>query len=99
MKSIIIFILSLTLSGVLYAASQSSSMRTQSGQIVSVGDSYTEMVSRLNQSPLSMNSYEYTEVGKTYTAINYAYQIENIVYTFTVINNRITKIEWFNQDP
>ena len=99
MKSIIIFILSLTLSGVLYAASQSSSMRTQSGQIVSVGDSYTEMVSRLNQSPLSMNSYEYTEAGKTYTAINYSYPIENIVYTFTVINNRITKIEWFNQDP
>ena len=58
MFRIFTLILTLLLSNTVFAGTTASSVRTDSGQVVSVGDSFTEMSSRINQSPVSMNSYE-----------------------------------------
>ncbi|OTG83842.1 hypothetical protein [Acinetobacter sp. ANC 4648] len=99
MKSILILLLSLTCSSLLFAANQTNNLRTGNGQLVTIGDSYTELVTRMDQSPLSMNSYEWKENNnRTSIAMDYTYQIENTIYTVTVVNNRVQKIEWINKD-
>ena len=98
MFRILTLILTLLLSNTVFAGTAASSVRTDSGQIVSVGDSLTEMSSRINQSPVSMNSYETKEGETTVTVSDYTYDIDNIRYTFTIINNQVKKIEWTRKD-
>lgn len=98
MKCILALMLSLSLSSIAIAANQTTTLRTPTGQLVSVGDSYTELVTRMDQSPLSMNSYEWKQGKNRYMAMDYLYQIENTVYTVTVVNNQVKKIEWINKD-
>lgn len=94
MKSILTFFIAMTISSVLFAATETSSMRTSSGQLVSIGDSLSDMVIRLNQSPKSMNSYEVKDGNLTKTVVDYVYEIAGVTYTFTIINNQIRKIVW-----
>ena len=98
MFRIFTLILTLLLSNAVFAGTAASSVRTDSGQIVSVGDSLAEMSSRINQSPVSMNSYETKEGETTVTVSDYTYDIDNIRYTFTIINNQVKKIEWTRKD-
>ncbi|OTG65597.1 hypothetical protein [Acinetobacter silvestris] len=98
MKSILIFFLSLTCSSLLFAANETDTLRTANGQLVTIGDSYTKLIDRMDQSPLSMSSYEWKEGKNSYTAMDYIYQIENTIYTVTVVNNQVKKIEWINKD-
>lgn len=98
MFRIFTLILTLLLSNTVFAGTTASSVRTDSGQVVSVGDSFTEMSSRINQSPVSMNSYETKEGETTVTVSDYTYDIDNIRYTFTIINNQVKKIEWTRKD-
>jgi len=98
MKNSLVLVLSLFISNFVYASTAASTVRTSSGQLVSLGDSYEEMASRINQSPISMRSYETVQVEKMITASDYTYEIENILYTFTVINNQIQKITWIKKD-
>ncbi|AXQ23292.1 hypothetical protein BEN71_14980 [Acinetobacter wuhouensis] len=98
MFRIFTLILTLLLSNTVFAGTTASSVRTDSGQIISVGDSLTEMSSRINQSPVSMNSYETKEGETTVTVSDYTYDIDNIRYTFTIINNQVKKIEWTRKD-
>lgn len=95
-----IFALSLFLltSNAVFAGTSASSARTSSGQIIAVGDSISDMMSRINQSPLSMNTYETKDGEKTVTVSDYTYEIDNISYTFTIINNQVKKIEWTRKD-
>ncbi len=99
MKSILIFFLAFTCSGLLFAANPTDTLRTSNGQLVTIGNSYTELVKRIDQSPISMHSYIWKEGKKSYTAMDYLYQIENTLYTVTVVNNKVKKIEWVNQAP
>lgn len=94
MKSILTLVLALTISSTLFAATETTSMRTSSGQLVSIGDSFSEMATRLGQSPKSMNSYEIKEDNLTKTVSDYIYEIAGVNYTFTVINNQVRKIVW-----
>ena len=73
--------------------------RTTSGQLISVGDSFAEMNTRIAQSPISMQTYEKKEGKTTVTVSNYTYEIDQINYTFTVIDNQIRKIEWIRKAP
>lgn len=99
MKSILIFFLAFTCSGLLFAANPTDTLRTSNGQLVTIGNSYTELVKRIDQSPISMHSYIWKEGKKSSTAMDYLYQIENTLYTVTVVNNKVRKIEWVNQAP
>lgn len=99
MKSILIFFLSFSCSGLLFAANQTDTLRTSNGQLVTVGNNYSDFIKRMDQSPVSMHSYTWNEGKKHSTAMDYVYQIENTLYTVTVVNNKVKKIEWVNQTP
>ena len=96
MKSIFTCIIALTMSAstLTFAASETTSIRTVTGQIVSIGDSFSDVVTRLNQSPKSMNTYEIKEDNVVKTVSDYVYEISGITYTLTIINNQVRKIVW-----
>lgn len=77
-----------------YAASSTSTVRTASGQLVSVGDSYISMIDRFQQAPVSSRSYEYKDSTGQYTATEYVYLLENTYYTITIVNNAVKSIVW-----
>ncbi|MFW1748918.1 hypothetical protein ACG9XW_22370 [Acinetobacter guillouiae] len=99
MKSLLFLVFSLIISSSAFAGISTTAVRTSSGQLVSVGDSLTEMSTRIGQSPISMNTYERKEGKTTVTVSNYIYEIENVTYTFTVVNNQIREIEWIRKEP
>lgn len=80
------------------AANQTSSIRTSEGQFISLGDSFKEMQNRLNLSPNSMITREFKDGENVDLAIDYKYKIENMMYTITIVNDHVKKIEWFNTD-
>ena len=96
MKSIFACIIALTMSDstLTFAARETTSIRTVTGQIVSIGDSFSDVVTRLNQSPKSMNTYEIKEDNVVKTVSDYVYEISGITYTLTIINNQVRKIVW-----
>ncbi|WP_296281096.1 hypothetical protein [uncultured Acinetobacter sp.] len=99
MNRILALVISLFISSFAIAGTSTSAVRTSSGQIVNVGDTVSEMMMRIAQSPVSMNSYEVKENDLTVTASDYTYDIDNVLYTLTVINNQVRKIEWVRKDP
>lgn len=99
MHRILALSLSLFISSFAIAGTSTSAVRTSTGQMVNVGDSVSEMMLRIAQSPVSMNSYEMKEGDLTVTASDYTYDIDHVLYTFTVVNNQVRKIEWVRKDP
>lgn len=81
-----------------HAASETSSIRTPEGQTLSLGDSFADMQNRLHLSPSSMITHELQEGKKHYLAMDYTYEVENMLYTITIVNDRVKKIEWLNTD-
>lgn len=79
-------------------AAETSSIRTPEGQTLSLGDSFTDMQTRLHLSPSSMVSREFKENKKDYLAMDYTYEVENMLYTITIVNDQVKKIEWLNTD-
>lgn len=90
--------LSLFISGSVIAGTSTNTVRTISGQLISIGDSYADMSTRIARSPISMHTYEKKEGKTTVTVSNYIYEIDQIYYTFTVIENHIRHIEWTRKD-
>ena len=81
-----------------HAANETSSIRTSAGQSLSLGDSYADMQSRMHLSPSSMDTHEIKEGKNLYLAMDYTYEVENMLYTITIVNDRVKKIEWLNTD-
>ncbi len=81
-----------------HAANETSSIYTPEGQTLSVGDSYSDMQNRMHLSPNSMISHEFQENKKQYLAMDYTYEVENMLYTITIVNDRVKKIAWLNTD-
>ncbi|MDK1684105.1 hypothetical protein [Acinetobacter terrestris] len=81
-----------------HAANQTSSIRTPEGQFISLGDSFTDMQNRLKLSPNSMITREFKDGENVDLAMDYKYEIENMMYTITIVNDHVKKIEWFNTD-
>ena len=81
-----------------YAANESRSFRTPSGQIISLGDSYAKLSSHMKQTPTSTQHYEWKEGKNRFTAYSYTYEFHDLIYTFTVVNNEIRKIEWIRKN-
>lgn len=94
MKKIIFIFLFIFLSFEAIAANESRSMRTPSGKIISIGDTYISMIDKLPEAPISSRSYDIKERHSKITVNEYVYLVYNIYYTFTVINNSITSISW-----
>jgi hypothetical protein len=81
-----------------HAANETSSIRTPAGQSITLGDSYTDMQNRMDLSPSSMITHELKEGKNHYLAMDYTYEVENMLYTITIVNDRVKKIEWLNTD-
>ncbi|OTG73990.1 hypothetical protein B9T26_07570 [Acinetobacter sp. ANC 4169] len=81
-----------------HAASETSSIRTHEGQTLSLGDSFSDMQNRLHLSPSSMITHEFQEGKKHYLAMDYTYEVENMLYTITIVNDQVKKIKWLNTD-
>ena len=45
-----------------------------------------------------MSSYEMQQGDTSITVTDYVFEIENILYTFTLNNNKITQIKWDHKD-
>lgn len=94
MNKFIILMLSFALSSTAFASLQTASFRTKTGQLLKIGDHSTEMVTRLAQSPLVIKSQAWEEGPNLYPALEYTYEINNIIYVITVANDVIKKIEF-----
>ena len=81
------------------AIQQLNSLRTSSGVVLYVGDSYQKLVMHMEQSPNAMSSSTVIENQKNYTAMHYIYELEGKRYTITVVNDRIRQIEWVSLNP
>ena len=100
MKFPLLLFLGLTLSPLLKAETfQASSIKTASGTMIHVGDSFHELVTRMGQSPNAMSIYTFTENHKLYRAMRYVYDIDGKQYFLTVVENQIRQIEWVSLDP
>lgn len=75
-----------------HAANETSSIHTPSGQSISLGDSYTDMQNRMSLSPNSMSTHEIKEGKNLYLAMDYTYTVENMLYTITIVNDRVKKL-------
>lgn len=83
----------LAAAGFAHAAS-TSSIQTAERQSISIGDTVDEMQARIKASPLSVKSYSLQrEDQKQAFAIDYTYEIENMQYVITVVNNQISSIQ------
>lgn len=76
------------------AATETRTIRTENGQLVSLGDSYIQLVQNMQQSPISVRNYEWKEGKKQLTASDYMYLVGNAYYTVTIVDNVIKKIVW-----
>ncbi|WP_425915589.1 hypothetical protein [Acinetobacter sp. TSRC1-2] len=97
LKQLLPFIL-LTAISFTHAANETFSINTPEGQLISLGDTFTDMQSRLKLSPNSMITRELKEGENRYLAMEYKYEIENMMYTITIVHDRVKKIEWLNTD-
>ena len=79
------------------AGTSTNAVRTNSGQIVAVGDSYISMMNKFKEAPLSSSSYEIEKNELKYTVTEYYYLLNNIYYTIIVEKNTITAISWDRQ--
>ena len=98
MKKISIALVSLFFSPVLWAIS-TTSIYTQSGQRISLGDNVNEMAKRMLYSPTKIRSNSHDDAASSAitTSIQYIYEIDNKVYEITVTNNIVTEINFFSK--
>jgi hypothetical protein len=100
MKSIWVFCAGLACAPWVYAQTYpASSLKTSTGTLLHVGDSYQTLQARMGQSPNAMRSEIVTKNQQSYTALYYVYELDGKRYTITVIDNRVTNIEWESLNP
>lgn len=93
-KLIIFFLLSTVISQDIFARSETRSVRTPIGEIVSIGDSYINMVNKFQEKPISTQSYEIKENKTKYTVYEYIYLIDDRYYTISIVNGLVKSISW-----
>ena len=92
MKKLLIA-LALTISSTTYAATDTRAIRT-SNDVVSLGDSTGSMIQKLGR-PEAKNEYTARDQnGKLLFVVDYYYTINNLKYTITVTDGRITNMSW-----
>ena len=93
-----LFLISLSCATWAGAANPTSSIYTLEGQVVNVGDSFTDMETQMKQSPLSVNSTTWKDTKKNVNAMNYVYDMGDRIYTITVVKDQIRHIEWVKKN-
>ena len=92
MKKLLIALV-LTISSATYAATDTRAIRT-SNDVVSLGDSTGSMIQKLGR-PEAKNEYTARDQnGKLLFVVDYYYTINNLKYTVTVTEGRISKMVW-----
>ena len=96
MKKLSIAIVSLFMSPLLWAIS-TTSIYTQSGQRVSLGDDINQMAKRMLYSPTKIRSHASDDAASSAitSSLQYIYEIDKKVYEITVTNNIVTEINFF----
>lgn len=75
-------------------AADVESFVTAERQTITLGDTVEEMQARMKASPMSVISHALPEKDqKAHLAIDYTYEIENVRYVITIINDKISKIQ------
>ncbi|RKG34504.1 hypothetical protein [Acinetobacter tianfuensis] len=91
--------LALTAPALTLAAEETNSITTPDRVALTLGDSVQEMQTRMRASPIKVNSYELPATEKPNTlAVDYTYEIENMQYIITIVNNYVYKIKKENLD-
>ena len=93
-NSAFIFFALLVGTSVATAATETRVIRAENGQLVSLGDSYIQLVQNMQQAPISVRNYEWEEGEKKFTASEHVYLVGNTYYTVTIVDNVIKKIVW-----
>ena len=94
MKKYIAFLL-LAIFSSLSFANETSSFKTATGQIITIGDSLDDLIAKTAQSPAGLKTTEWKSEGsESVSALSYEYIIGQTVYTITVVKDKILKIEW-----
>lgn len=78
---------------VLAASNETRSFRTPSGQMINIGDNRSQLDTS-TLTPHSSSSYEFRQGKERLIAYTYHYEIHQVIYTVTVIKDKIVKIEW-----
>lgn len=94
---LLLFILLFSITGIANAGNETRSLRTESGKIIVLGDSFSKFNEATHQSTQIVQSYEWKENKNRYTANVYHYEINNTIYNITIVNNEIRKMEWFRK--
>ncbi len=93
MKKIFCLITLLFVSHLSFAANEISSFRTSTGQQVIVGDSLNQLISKTAQSPSMMKSTTWLHTDQKLSAMIYDYEIDQTIYSVTVVQDQVRKIE------
>lgn len=93
MKSLFILLMISVVSISAFANVEISSFKTASNQIVMIGNSLTQLISRTGQSPSSIKTVPWQNKGNTILVLQYDYNIGENIYTVTVHEELIRKIE------
>ena len=95
MKSIILGFALMFSCATAIAVTEARSMRSPSGAIVELGDSNQTVIRAFERErPISVRRY-FLDEGRVYgPAIDYTYEINNSIYTITVLNNNVYRIVW-----
>lgn len=88
----------LLISNISFATTETSSFRTSAGQQVVIGDSLNQLISKTGQSPLAIKSTIWTHSDQKLNAMTYNYEIGQMIYSVTVVQEQVLKIEW-HQNP
>lgn len=93
MKKLIGVIFALTLSSMCFAV-ETGSFKTGTGQLVKIGDSLSELIERTAQSPNAVKTIEWKDGDQVVPAMSYDYEVNQMIYTVTVVHDKVLKIEW-----
>lgn len=92
-------LLMLSSATVIQAEITTESIQTADRQTVAIGDRLEDMQNRMQASPIKMTSYSIPEKGLPATlAVDYTYEIANMQYVITVVDDHVSKIKTENLD-
>jgi len=76
------------------AAVETNSISTPERLTLTLGDKVEDMQTRMQASPIKVSSYVLTEHATPNTlAVDYTYEIENMQYIITIVNDHVYKIQ------
>lgn len=94
MKSLLIFFMTAFFAVSSFAKTEISSFKTATNQTVMLGNSLTQLISRTGQSPSAIKTVAWqNNHGDTVQALQYDYNIGTSIYTITVFEEKIYKIQ------